>query len=68
MLSLTLQCVAAGEPVDIYFDDAWWEGWVQITRDEEIVICFDTGAKECVVPVKQEPKGEDKQRGNFAVR
>lgn len=65
---MKLQLVVAGEPVDIYYDEGWWEGWVKITRDEEIVICFDTGAPDCTATVREVDKGEDETRGNFLVR
>ena len=42
---------------------------MKITRDEEIVICFDTGAEECTATLhEEEPPGEDPNRGNFLVR
>ena len=45
-LSTSRRGCAAGEAMDVYCEDAWWQGWVKIIRKQEIVICFDTGAPE----------------------
>ena len=32
--------------MDVYYNDGWWQGWVKIIREQEIVISFDSGAPE----------------------
>ena len=54
----------------MYCEDAWWQGWVKITRGQEIVICFDTGALEVtsVLGPEQIRGGREKVCGVFPVR
>lgn len=55
--------------MDLYVLDGWWEGWVKITRDEEIVISFDTGAVECTVLIEGTSDYDEKApRGVYPVR
>ena len=56
--------------MDVYCEDAWWQGWVKIIREQEIVICFDNGAPEVtsVLEPKQIKGRSEKVTGVFPVR
>ena len=45
-----LPLLVSGDPVDCWYDDGWWEGYVHITTDTEIVVTFPegTGDEVCV--------------------
>lgn len=53
---------ATGEPVDCWYDDGWWEGYVHITRDTELVVFFPSNGDLVTIPYDQSNKPEDQQK------
>ena len=54
----------------MYCEDAWWQGWVKIIWEQQIVICFDTSAPEVtsVLEPEQINGRSEKVCGVFPVR
>ncbi|BDA46707.1 hypothetical protein COCOBI_09-1600 [Coccomyxa sp. Obi] len=67
--SVPLERRSCGEPVDCWYDDGWWEGYVHVTTDTKIVVTFPEGtADEVEVPLDQSDVEKESDRTRLRTR
>lgn len=56
----------AGEPVDCWYDDGWWEGYVHVTRDDSVDVFFP--GNNDIVTVREDQSDVPNENDRYRLR